>query len=50
MLLKELPAVLTEPMYYLSRLQREKVLEIPGLAGYADELPGWLPHLHCKCN
>lgn len=44
MLLKELPAVLTEPMYYLSRLQREKVLEIPGLAGYADELPGWLPH------
>ena len=40
LLLQELPAVLTEPMYYLSRLQRGKVLKIPGLAGYADELPG----------
>ena len=43
-LLKELPAELTESMYYLSRLQLRKVLEIPELAGYADDLPGWVPH------
>ena len=43
-LLKELPAVLTEPMYYLSRLQLRKVLAIPELAVYADDLPGWVPH------
>jgi predicted NAD-dependent protein-ADP-ribosyltransferase YbiA (DUF1768 family) len=43
-LLKELPKELDEPMFYLSRLQRSVVVNTPGLAGYADQLPGWVPH------
>lgn len=43
-LLAELPASLTESMFYLSRLQRPVVLATPGLESYADELPGWAPY------
>jgi len=43
-LLKELPADLKEPMFYLSRLQRCKLVGVPTLERYADDLPGWVPY------
>ena len=43
-LLRELPETLAEPMFYLSRLQRSVLLSTPGLEGFADDLPGWVPY------
>lgn len=44
LLLDELPETLAEPMFYLSRLQRPVLLSTPGLEGFADQLPGWVPY------
>ena len=41
----QLPSGLTEPHYYLSALQADVIQRrVPGLAGYLEFLPCWVPH------
>ena len=42
--MKELPEVLAEPYYYLSKLQAQKCKTLPQLRPYIAHLPCWVPH------